>query len=65
MIAHYLEEKMKCPVYLIYESRWPGPPADRPDPFTLDHVDIGMKTYDNGTNQTCFNPLPTGTGWSL
>ncbi|XP_030847470.1 uncharacterized protein LOC591494 [Strongylocentrotus purpuratus] len=42
MVAHYLEEKMKCPVYLIYESRWPGPPADRPDPFTLDDVDIAF-----------------------
>ena len=43
MISHYLEEKMKCPVYLIYESRWTGPPEGRADPFTLDHVDLGEK----------------------
>ncbi|XP_071509009.1 uncharacterized protein [Diadema antillarum] len=42
MIAHYLEEKMGCPVYLIYESRWSGPPSDRTDPFTLDHIDLAF-----------------------
>ena len=40
-IVHYLEEKLGFDSYLIYESRYEGPPADKTDPFTLDEVDIG------------------------
>lgn len=39
----YLSETLKTEVYLRYESRWPGPPTDREDPFTLDEVDIGKR----------------------
>lgn len=46
MVAHYLEEKMKCPVYLIYESRWQGPPTDGSDPFTLDDVDLAFMSAE-------------------
>ncbi|XP_072030086.1 uncharacterized protein [Amphiura filiformis] len=42
LIAHYLEEKLGCRVYLLYESRWSGPPHDRTDPFTLGDADIGF-----------------------
>ena len=41
LLAHYLEEKLGCRVYLMYESRWSGPPVDRTDPFTLGDADLG------------------------
>ncbi|KAL5015853.1 hypothetical protein ScPMuIL_005442 [Solemya velum] len=42
ILMHYLEEVTGRETYLIYESRWSGPPTDRKDPFTLDEVDIGF-----------------------
>ncbi len=45
LIAHYLEEKLGCRIYLMYESRWSGPPQDRTDPFTLREADIGKATH--------------------
>ncbi|XP_070572444.1 uncharacterized protein [Ptychodera flava] len=41
-VMQYLEEKLNKDAYLIYESRWSGPPLDRIDPFTRDEVDIGF-----------------------
>lgn len=41
-LQDYLEEETNLESYLIYESRWTGPPAGRKDPFTLDEVDIGF-----------------------
>ncbi|OWF40959.1 uncharacterized protein LOC110463096 [Mizuhopecten yessoensis] len=41
-IMQYLEEVTEKEAYLIYESRWAGPPRDRTDPFTADEVDIGF-----------------------
>ena len=38
---NYLEEVAGREAYLIYESRWSGPPADRTDPFTANEIDIG------------------------
>lgn len=38
----YLEEVTGQDAYLIYESRWSGPPEDRTDPFTADEVDIAF-----------------------
>jgi len=44
-IAHFLEEQLKVSVTLVYESRDPihlyG--DDRPDPFCLKEVDIGIE----------------------
>lgn len=40
-ISHYLEAKLGIHTILIYESRWEGPPQDRPDPFSTDEVDVG------------------------
>jgi hypothetical protein len=40
-LMNYLEEVTGRDAYLRYESRWPGPPADRTDPFTDNEVDIG------------------------
>lgn len=48
-LMRYLEEVTGQDAYLIYESRWSGPPADKTDPFTADEVDIG----------TCINSHPT------
>ncbi|XP_060561634.1 uncharacterized protein LOC132721365 [Ruditapes philippinarum] len=41
-LMNYLEEVTGRDAYLRYESRWPGPPADRTDPFTDNEVDIGF-----------------------
>ncbi|XP_075220057.1 uncharacterized protein LOC142323761 [Lycorma delicatula] len=42
LIMHYLEEKLGCEAYLIYESRSSGPLPGRIDPFTKDIVDIAF-----------------------
>ena len=42
LLTQYLGEKLGCRTYLMYESRWSGPPADKPDPFTLGDADIGI-----------------------
>ncbi|XP_074641893.1 uncharacterized protein LOC141899456 [Tubulanus polymorphus] len=54
-IQEYLEEKLAMESYLIYESRWEGPPMNRLDPFTLDEADIGfisstsfLRLFDSG-----------------
>lgn len=39
---NYIEEITGCEAYLIYESRWSGPPEGRVDPFTADEVDIAF-----------------------
>ncbi|XP_053374947.1 uncharacterized protein LOC123533623 [Mercenaria mercenaria] len=39
---NYQEEVTGRDAYLIYESRWSGPPADRTDPFTANEVDIAF-----------------------
>ena len=41
LLRDYLEAETGLEAYLIYESRWSGPPPDRKDPFTTDEVDIG------------------------
>ena len=41
LIMQYLEEEISCHASLLYESRGPGPLADREDPFALDTVDLG------------------------
>ncbi|CAN7937588.1 unnamed protein product [Ixodes hexagonus] len=41
-ILHYLEGKLDITTSLLYESRWYGPPADRPDPFAQKEVDIAF-----------------------
>lgn len=41
-ILHYLERKLDLATSLLYESRWYGPPADRPDPFVQREVDIAF-----------------------
>lgn len=41
-ILHYLERKLDLATSLLYESRWYGPPADRPDPFVQKEVDIAF-----------------------
>ncbi|XP_064619748.1 uncharacterized protein LOC135483126 [Lineus longissimus] len=41
-IMEYLEKKLSVESYLIYESRWEGPPEGRPDPFTSDEADVGF-----------------------
>ncbi|XP_013420778.1 uncharacterized protein LOC106181064 [Lingula anatina] len=41
-IMQYLEEKLEREAYLIYESRWSGPPRSRTDPFTKDEADVGF-----------------------
>ncbi|XP_078599479.1 uncharacterized protein LOC144874791 [Branchiostoma floridae x Branchiostoma japonicum] len=41
-IIYYLGDKLGCDVSLLYESRFSGPPADSPDPFSLNEVDIGF-----------------------
>lgn len=41
-VMQYLEEVTGRETYLIYESRWTGPPRERTDPFTADEVDIGF-----------------------
>ncbi|KAK6184478.1 hypothetical protein SNE40_006946 [Patella caerulea] len=41
-ILHYLEEVTGREGYIIQESRWSGPPAERVDLFTSDDVDIGF-----------------------
>lgn len=42
MYQRYLEEALGCDTYLMVESRWSGPPADRMDPFTADDADIAF-----------------------
>ncbi|XP_022341000.2 putative ABC transporter phosphonate/phosphite binding protein PhnD2 [Crassostrea virginica] len=42
LLLHYLEEVTGLEGYLITESRWSGPPADRRDPFTDDVADIAF-----------------------
>lgn len=44
LLLHYLEEVTGMEGYLITESRWSGPPAERRDPFTDDVADIGNVT---------------------
>lgn len=44
LLLHYLEEVTGMEGYLITESRWSGPPAERRDPFTDDVADIGIVT---------------------
>ena len=44
-IMQYLEHVTGQECYLVYESRWTGPPTDRTDPFTSDEVDIGKGLY--------------------
>ena len=44
LLLHYLEEVTGLEGYLITESRWSGPPAERRDPFTDDVADIGNVT---------------------
>ncbi|KAL4224358.1 hypothetical protein ACF0H5_017812 [Mactra antiquata] len=41
-ILSYLEQVTGKNGYLIYESRWTGPPSDRVDPFTANEADIGF-----------------------
>ncbi|XP_071790001.1 uncharacterized protein [Asterias amurensis] len=45
LLKEYLEEKLQCYVYLLSESRWSGPPADRVDPFTTGDADIGFVCF--------------------
>ncbi|XP_060071005.1 uncharacterized protein LOC132550920 [Ylistrum balloti] len=45
-VMQYLEEALGREAYLIYESRWTGPPRDRTDPFTADEVDIGFMSSE-------------------
>ncbi|KAK7087184.1 uncharacterized protein [Littorina saxatilis] len=42
LIRDYLESVTGLDAYLIYESRWSGPPCGRVDPFTADDVDIAF-----------------------
>ncbi|XP_069135816.1 uncharacterized protein [Argopecten irradians] len=46
VILQYLEEVTEREAYLIYESRWDGPPRERTDPFTADEVDIGFMSSE-------------------
>lgn len=41
LLLHYLEEVTGMEGYLITESRWSGPPAERGDPFIDDIADVG------------------------
>ena len=41
LLRDYLEAETGLEAYIIYESRWSGPPPGRQDPFTADEVDIG------------------------
>lgn len=41
-VLHYLERKLDVATSLLYESRWCGPPPDRPDPFTQRDVDMAF-----------------------
>ncbi|XP_025089947.1 uncharacterized protein LOC112561596 isoform X2 [Pomacea canaliculata] len=40
LFRDYLEKETGINSYIIYESRWSGPPLDRKDPFTADEADI-------------------------
>lgn len=42
LLRDYLEEELGTEAYIIYESRWSGPPAGRADPFTTDDVDMAF-----------------------
>ncbi|XP_052228447.1 uncharacterized protein LOC127842769 isoform X2 [Dreissena polymorpha] len=42
LLLEYLEGVTGRQGYLIYESRWTGPPQQRVDPFTSNEVDIGL-----------------------
>ncbi|XP_033747530.1 uncharacterized protein LOC117332650 [Pecten maximus] len=46
VLMQYLEEITGMETYLIYESRWTGPPRERTDPFTADEVDIGFMSSE-------------------
>jgi len=46
-ILHYLEEVTGREGFLMYESRFTGPPPDRVDPFAADLVDIGEQKWLN------------------
>ncbi|GAB6033535.1 hypothetical protein CHUAL_013409 [Chamberlinius hualienensis] len=41
-IIRYVESQLNISTTLMYESRWDGPPKDRPDPFTTNDVDIAF-----------------------
>lgn len=45
LFRDYLEKETGINSYIIYESRWSGPPLDRKDPFTADEADIGKSTF--------------------
>lgn len=44
LILELLEEELNCYTTLQYESRSPGPLANRPDPFSTDNVDMAFMT---------------------
>jgi ABC-type phosphate/phosphonate transport system substrate-binding protein len=43
-VLNYLESKLGLLTTLRYESRWEGPPAQRPDPFLTNEIDLAWVT---------------------
>ncbi|KAK7460783.1 hypothetical protein BaRGS_00038804 [Batillaria attramentaria] len=42
LLRDLLESELGVEVYIIYESRWSGPPPGRADPFSTDDADIAL-----------------------